>query len=519
MRTMSLKTKKKRNFRRVLGVSLGSLLLVVTILAYYSANWYVKIYGQIGFDAIIYTLLVDMAGVESSLILQYLCGAVLPTVVCSALLCLLLFATWRKRLMMTVCRLRLKLFPVKPAVALALTVALSAGFLYRAGETSQFWEYLESISQESTLYQDYYHDPATTEITFPEEKRNLIYIFLESVETTFFSREQGGIMEECLIPELYALAEENINFSSTEQVGGVRAGTGGNWTIGAMVSQTAGIPLKTPPTVADGNAYGGDGVFLPGATTMMDILHENGYYQTLMVGSDSAFGGRSTLFGTHGADRIYDLYTAREDGLIPSDYKVWWGYEDAYLFTYAQQELTKIAAREEPFAFYMLTVDTHSVGGYTCADCPTTFDNKYENVYACSSKKVTAFVEWIQEQDFYENTTVVLIGDHPTMDNTYIKSVKTEADQNYSRRMYNCFINSAVQPVNTKNRTAFTLDMFPTVLASIGCRIEGEKLGLGTNLFADVTTLSEEIGEQALNEALGKKTSFYANKFYYSKRE
>ena len=516
MKKMAQKTIK---FLRVLGAILGSLLVVTAILAYYSAKWYVDIYGQIGFDAILYTLLVDLGGVEKSLVLKYIRGALIPTIFFSVILCPLLFAGWRKRLVMYIFKLRVRLFPLKPVVAIVLTIGISAGFLYQAGKTSQLWEYIENVNQESTLYQDYYHDTATTNITFPQEKRNLIYIFLESVETTFFSREQGGIMNECLIPELHALAEENINFSHNEQIGGVRAGTGGNWTIGAMVSQTAGIPLKTPPTVEDGNSYGGDGVFLSGATTMMDILHENGYYQTLMVGSDSSFGGRSTLFSAHGTDRIYDLFTAREDGLVAPDYKVWWGFEDAYLFTYAQQEITKIAAQEEPFAFYMLTVDTHSVGGYTCADCPTTFENAYENVYACSSKKVTEFVKWIQAQDFYENTTIVLIGDHPTMDNTYIQSVKTEADKSYSRRMYNCFINSAVQPVNTKNRTAFTLDMFPTVLASIGCQIEGEKLGLGTNLFADVKTLSEEIGEAALNDELGKKTSFYANKFYYSKRE
>ena len=189
------------------------------------------------------------------------------------------------------------------------------------------------------------------------------------------------------------------------------------------------------------------------------------------------------------------------------------------LFRSAQQELPKLAEKDEPFAFYMLTVDTHHEDGYLCADCPNTFDNKYENVYACSSKKVAAFVQWIQTQEFYEDTTIVVVGDHPTMGNDYIRSIKKEGDENYPRDVYNCFINSVAQPVNTTNRMAFTLDMFPTTLAAMGCQIEGQRLGLGTNLFSDRKTLGEELGSNGFNDQLNMPSNYYTSQFYFEKKE
>lgn len=78
--------------------------------------------------------------------------------------------------------------------------------------------------------------------------------------------------------------------------------------------------------------------------------------------------------------------------------------------------------------------------------------------------------------------------------------------------MYNAFVNPAAQPIKEKNRRFTTLDFFPTVLASIGVEIEGERLGLGTNLFSERETLSEEMGYDKLFTELNRKSLFYDNK-------
>lgn len=56
-------------------------------------------------------------------------------------------------------------------------------------------------------------------------------------------------------------------------------------------------------------------------------------------------------------------------------------------------------------------------------------------------------------------------------------------------------------------------DMFPTTLAAMGCQIEGDRLGLGVNLFSDQPTLAEKIGVDSLNEELDRSTIPYLLRF------
>jgi phosphoglycerol transferase len=244
--------------------------------------------------------------------------------------------------------------------------------------------------------------------------------------------------------------------------------------------------------------------------SLQDILHNQGYYQTLMVGSVSSFGGRRQYYLEHGADYVYDISTARKDGIVPKDYFVWWGMEDKYLFQYAKQELLEISQQEQPFAFTMLTVDTHHIGGYFCEYCEDVQEEQYSNVMSCSSRQVLEFVRWLQQQDFYENTTIIVTGDHLSMDNGYFERT---VDENYTRRNYNCFINSAVDTTANHNRRFCALDMFPTTLAALGCTIEGDRLGLGTNLFSGKVTLIEMLGYDQFCRQLAMDSDYYAETF------
>lgn len=494
----------------IIGKVLLSILIFLSFLALFSSIWYNQVYGDLGFDSILYTLTVNAQGAENTLV-QNWAGMALPwTAVCSAVVIFLLMQTkWQIRLPLPKGR-KLRLFPLKNAVCTIISVALCAALLFSAARISSLDTYLSNNFAMSSVYEEEYRDPKTTKITFPEQKRNLIYIYLESMETSYLSKKQGGMLDYNIIPELYTLAQENTNFSHNEDVGGFSVASGASWTIGAMVGHTAGIPLKTPPGV-DGNSYGADGNFLPGVTTLTDILHENGYYQALMVGSNASFGGRREYYTSHGVDHVYDLFTARDDGLIPWDYYVWWGFEDHYLFSYAQQALTEMSQQEQPFAFTMLTVDTHHIGGYACQFCENTHEEQYENVMECSSKQVAAFVQWLQQQPFYENTTVIIAGDHTSMDNGYFSRVSPEG---YDRHVYNCFINSAVSTENTSNRNFCAYDLFPTTLAAMGCAIDGDRLGLGTNLFSVTPTLLEATNGAIAGE-FEKSSTYYTNNFFF----
>ena len=355
----------------------------------------------------------------------------------------------------------------------------------------------------------------TTQALF--RNRSSQSVFLENLKNAAIlapCRNGGGVSTN-LIPELQQLAQENINFSHNEYVGGFREVSGASWTIGAMVAHTAGVPLKVPEGITDWqNGYGTDGTFLPGLSNLHTILAENGYNQALMVGSDATFGGRKTYYETHGINKVYDYYTARDEDRIFDPYHfVWWGYEDHILFDYAKTKITEMAAGDQPFAFTMLTVDTHHIGGYKCTYCGNDHEENYENVIACASRQVAAFVAWLQEQPFYENTTIIITGDHCSMDNGYFSR---NVDEGYTRHIYNCFINSAVDATYTQNRSFSALDMFPTTLAAMGCTIEGDRLGLGTNLFSATPTLIEKQGYVTFWNELAKASDYY-NRFYEEK--
>lgn len=45
-------------------------------------------------------------------------------------------------------------------------------------------------------------------------------------------------------------------------------------------------------------------------------------------------------------------------------------------------------------------------------------------------------------------------------------------DKNYLRTPYNCFINSAIEPLQPKNRKFAIFDFYPTILASLGVKIK-----------------------------------------------
>ena len=84
-----------------------------------------------------------------------------------------------------------------------------------------------------------------------------------------------------------------------------------------------------------------------------------------------------------------------------------------------------------------------------------------------------------------------------------------EMNPDYTRTIYNCFINAAVEPVKENNRQFGTFDLYPTTLAAMGVEIEGDRLALGTNLFSDKETLTEEFGYEYLVEELQKQSDFY----------
>ena len=479
------------------------LISVLGFILYNLGNWVLDTWGLLSIDEIIFHLKVPLDGTNSDVVLDGI-NACVPLAVLVLFLSIFLIIGLRNK-------------HGKCMIALFLVAVIACGSAGRAAyevyDELDVKEYLVSQKKESHFIEQNYVDPRTTKITFPDKKRNLIYIYLESMESTFASKGDGGGLDFNCIPELTTLAEENTNFSNSDKLGGGYPAYGGTWTMAGIFSQTSGIPIKNSEQTDDVNAtLAEQSSFSSQARNLEDILADEGYNQCFMIGSDATFGGRRAYFESHGKGQteICDYNTAKENGQIPEDYYVWWGYEDQKLFANAQEKLTELSSKDEPFNFTMLTVDTHFEDGYVCEQCQNEFgDNQYANVMACSSRQVDAFVKWIQQQPFYENTTIVISGDHLTMDSDFCNDVS----EDYERSVYNVFINLPegldTSFEKTHSREFATLDMFPTTLAAMGVTIEGDRLALGVNLFSDEQTLTEQYGRKGLDKELMKKSKFY----------
>lgn len=360
--------------------------------------------------------------------------------------------------------------------------------------------YIFSQFQPSNLFEKYYVDPVTANLTFPKDKKNLIYIYVESLENSFLSKENGGSDNESYIPNLEEIALKNINFSNNKKIGGAIQLNNTDWTYAALFSQTTGIPFKVNLNTNFYNSYERS---FPSIYNLGDILYDNGYSNYFMMGSDANFGDRKDFLENHGNYTIYDYEYAKEEKYIDEDYFVWWGYEDKKLFEFAKDKIKEVS-KKEPFNFSILTVDTHFTDGYMDDTCKNKFENNYFNAFYCSDSKINDFVNWIKKQDFYEDTTIIITGDHLTMQSNVF-----EFKNSYQRTIYNAFINSSVNPIKNKNRLFSSFDMFPTTLAALGVKIEDNKLGLGVNLFSKEKTLVEKLGVEKLNKEISKKSVYY----------
>ncbi len=382
-------------------------------------------------------------------------------------------------------------------IAAAISMGLVVCQIRQGYQALKIGSYLEEQNIVSTLYEDHYVKTDSSLLSFPEQKKNLIYIYMESMESTFASKEQGGGFEDSLIPNLYDLAMKNENFQGKSSLlNGGQVTNNTSWTIAGMTAQTSGTPLGVSNSKYN-HSFDEETQFLPAVVTLGDALEKEGYQNVLMCGSQASYAGRANYFHQHGNYKIFDLDAAHESGVLPKNYHEWWGFEDSKLIDLAKEALLELSKSAQPFNFTMLTADTHFKDGYLCPECEDVFEEQYKNVIRCSDKRMAELVSWIQEQDFYENTVIILSGDHLSMDGLINQSVGL----NFPRETFFCIINGP-EVTQTTRRAFTTLDLFPTTLEAMDIEVKGERLGLGTSLYGQKPTLIEEKGFKWLNDQI-----------------
>ena len=195
MSSTKTKHKNKSHKKHTAGKSSGKLLailcaalLFVGSLCFFSGRFYVSTFGRLGFDSVLYTLSAGLGGVQSGQITRYILLGFLPATGFTALVLWLLQCPWNRK------QGKYESRTPSRAVLCWCSVLLALGMTVFAAFDVELVAYVLHQNADSGIYKAAYADPDTTKITFPEEKRNLIYIMLESMETSYLSKELGGAM-------------------------------------------------------------------------------------------------------------------------------------------------------------------------------------------------------------------------------------------------------------------------------------------------------------------------------------
>lgn len=495
--------RRRSRFCSRLPACIAVVLAAFSAALVFSEIWAFTTWAGLKMDEILFHLRMPLEGTGGGMLQKYFTRCLVPAALVTVCVIVLIVRTRPSS--------RLRSIVVRRTIAGALlTLAAAAAAATVKLDLIQF---VADQMDDSSFIEDNYVDPVRTSLDFPDKKRNLIFIYLESMEMTYTDTASGGAFAENIIPELAQLSGEGEDFSGDSGLlNGAHVMPGCTYTMAGIFAQSTGLPLKVDlddrftDKRGSFNKMNTQDSFFSGVTALGDILEGEGYNQSFLLGSDATFGGRRLYFEEHGDLEICDYKWAVEKGLIPSDYYVFWGFEDEKLFSYAREKAGELAEEEEPFHLSILTVDTHFEDGYRCELCRNDFPgNQYANAMACSSRQVSEFIRWVQEQDFYKDTTIVLCGDHLTMDSDFCAGVPA----GYDRRTYTAFLNAACEPEDPSRMRAYTtLDIFPTTLAALGAKIEGDRLGLGTNLYSASDTLLETYGAEELSLSLSKKSSF-----------
>lgn len=371
------------------------------------------------------------------------------------------------------------------------------------------WKDAIEVPEHSVFYQNEYIDPDSTKIQF-HEKRNLILVFLESMEYNFQDSTNGGSLSRNLIPEItdYIKAEQSFI------PGGVTiSGTG--WTMADVVAKTCGIPLMFPPSMSA--RFTPLESFIPGVTCLTDILIGNGYKFVVSKGANLRFSGMNDFLNTHSSPEAYGLMYYLKDERVKKDSTTNWGVKDSLHYELVKEHISRISKEDKPWAVWMFTVDTHTPYGYLDPKCaPDSMVSKEKQmpyVIRCASKQIDSFIIWAKKQNWYANTTIAVMGDHEMMAAPEIVGF---ANNEMTHYWLNFFINS-VKTTERRERLFSSLDFFPTILESIGAEISGGALGLGRSLYSNRPTLLEKYGKDSIDNVLKKRSVEYDRFLYFEK--
>lgn len=308
------------------------------------------------------------------------------------------------------------------------------------------------------------------------EGRNLIVVSLESLQSFVIQNEMDG---HVITPFLNELTSDPDTFYFTN-----------------FYHQTGLGKTSDSEFLLENSLYprNGSAVFFThsGNTyeSMAQRLGERGYFTNVMHANNRSFWNRDIMYGALSIDKFYDV----ESYVIEEGQAVNWGMKDIPFF---EQSVAHMKEMPQPFYSRLITLTNHYPFDLDEEDMlipkyqsnSATLNNYFQSV-RYMDEAIKEFFNELKENGLYENSIIVMYGDHYGISENHNKAMGMYLDKEITP-----YDNAVLQRVplyihipgfgkgQTVDEVAGQIDLKPTILNLLGIESKND-LQFGTDIFS-----------------------------------
>jgi lipoteichoic acid synthase len=226
--------------------------------------------------------------------------------------------------------------------------------------------------------------------------------------------------------------------------------------------------------------------------SLSERLGENNYFTSVMHPNNKSFWNRDMIYKSLNIQKFYDI----ESYEVNDENSVNWGLKDKSFF---EQSASLIADMPQPFYTRLITLTNHfpfyldeedmSIPEYTSNSGTL---NRYFQTVRYMDESIELFFDELKEKGLYENSIIVLYGDHYGISENHNKAMSMYLEKEEITAYDSALLQSVPLFIHIPgsndgqviDKTAGQIDLRPTLLHLLG--IETSKdMQLGADLFSE----------------------------------
>ena len=310
------------------------------------------------------------------------------------------------------------------------------------------------------------------------EGRNVIVVSLESLQNFVINKEMNG---QEITPFLNSLTKDKDTYYFND-----------------FYHQTGLGKTSDSEFIFENSLYGlgrGAVFFTHGGNTynsFAERLGDNGYFTNVMHSNNKSFWNRDMMYQSLNIDKFYDV----ESYSVTEENSVSWGLKDIPFFEQSTQLMTEMP---QPFYSRLISLTNHypfyldpedmMIDEYTSNSGTL---NRYFQTVRYLDESIKEFFDDLKEQGVYENSIIVMYGDHYGISENHNKAMAMYLDKEEITPMDSALLQSVPLYIHipgsndgeVMDQVSGQLDLRPTLLHLLGIDTSKD-MQLGADLFSE----------------------------------